>query len=66
MATDSALVAGPAESRLARALFYIGGGAMLGGLWYVCIALVFLVFGGVDLWFVIIFAVLFALVGGRS
>ena len=39
---------------------------MLGGLWYVRIALVFLVFGGVDLWFVIVFVVLFALVGGRS
>ena len=66
MATNRAFVAGPAESRLVRALFYTGEGAMLGGLCYVCSALVFLVFGGVDLWFVIVLAILFALVGGRS
>ena len=63
--TNYAIGAGPAESRLVRAFFYIGEGAMLGGLCYICIALAFLVYGNADPWFVSILAVLFALVAGR-
>ena len=62
--TNHAVSAGPADSQLVRTLFYIGEGAMLGGVGYYAINLVFLVFA--DPWFVAIIVLWLVFVVGRS